>query len=167
MNHRNIISLLAISCASTLCAQAPDKSVKERLTREFEAIGTASEGRIPVMRGGKWGFCNFSGDIVVDPVFDEALPFSGGLAAVKEGKAWGYIDPDGFPEVSCKYEQVRPYSEGMAAVKRDGKWGFIDRDGFPKIRCQYDEVSDFNEGRAQVTLAGKKLTISPAGSQVD
>lgn len=166
MNQRKIISLLAVSCASVLSAQAPDKSVKEQLARQFEAVGTASEGRIPVMRAGKWGFCNFNGELVVEPAFDEALPFSGGLAAVKEGKAWGYIDPDGFPEVSCKYELVRPYHEGMAAVKRDGKWGYIDRDGFPKIRCQYDEVTDFSDGRAQVTLAGKKLTISTTGEQL-
>ncbi len=45
--------------------------------------------------GGKFGFLDTSGKLVIPPVYDEAAEFHGGLAqVVKEGE-WGYIDLDG------------------------------------------------------------------------
>lgn len=44
---------------------------------------------------GKWGFINKLGKVAIPHKFDEALPFSEGLAAVLNDGKWGYIDVKG------------------------------------------------------------------------
>jgi hypothetical protein len=47
--------------------------------------------------GGKFGYLDTAGKLVIPPVYEEASEFAGGLAqVVKEGE-WGYIDLDGNP----------------------------------------------------------------------
>ncbi len=45
--------------------------------------------------GGKWGYIDKHGNWVVEPSFDGAKPFEGGLARVKVGTKWGYINRSG------------------------------------------------------------------------
>ncbi|MEE8043841.1 MAG: WG repeat-containing protein [Thermodesulfobacteriota bacterium] len=46
--------------------------------------------------GNKWGFVNKKGEIVIEPQFENAVSFSGGLAIVELGGGkWGYIDKKG------------------------------------------------------------------------
>ena len=49
----------------------------------------------PVVRGGKWGYIDRKGFYVIEPRFDEAKEFDGGLARVKVGTKIGYIDKAG------------------------------------------------------------------------
>jgi WG containing repeat len=55
-----------------------------------------------VLQNGKYGFLDHRGNFVIqpqfiwiDPIFDNALPFSEGLAAVKLGGQWGFVDAAG------------------------------------------------------------------------
>jgi hypothetical protein len=45
--------------------------------------------------GGRWGFIDKSGKIVINPQFDEAMAFADGLARVKVGHKTGYINTAG------------------------------------------------------------------------
>jgi hypothetical protein len=45
--------------------------------------------------GGKWGYINTKGSMVINPKFDTAGPFSNGVAQVFVGDAMGYINPAG------------------------------------------------------------------------
>ena len=47
-----------------------------------EKIGYFSEGLIPVLNGGKWGYFNESGDVAIDFIYDWADNFSNGSAIV-------------------------------------------------------------------------------------
>lgn len=44
---------------------------------------------------GLWGFVDKNGETVIEPVFQNAKSFSGGLAAVYDGAAWGFINTSG------------------------------------------------------------------------
>ena len=58
-----------------------------------------SEGRAPVMVDEKWGYIDPSGAYIIEPQFDEALPFKDGAARVRinvgERQTYGYIDRAG------------------------------------------------------------------------
>jgi len=57
-----------------------------------------SEGLIPfayIKDQDHFGYLDKSGQIVIDCVYDEAGPFSGGIAKVKKGGLYGFIDRNG------------------------------------------------------------------------
>ena len=108
--------------------------------------------------GEKYGYLDEAGRVAVHPRFDDALPFSGGLAAVRvgnpdEGK-WGYIDPSGRFVIEPRFAGASFFSEGMAAVTVDdfffGKQGYINRRGQMVIEPQFDGAWPFVNGTAQV-----------------
>ena len=43
------------------------------------------------MVGGMWGYIDSEAGVVIEPSFEEARPFSGGLAEVKMKGKWGII----------------------------------------------------------------------------
>lgn len=103
----------------------------------------------------KYGFINKSGQFVIDPIFDNAFSFDGGIAAVEIGGKWGYIDKAGCVVVEPLYEEVSCcFSEGLAWVLRDNQYFFVDKNGNEVIgpieTSDYTEVGLFHEGLAYV-----------------
>jgi WG containing repeat len=133
-------------------------------SRQF---GFSPEGLALTNIGDKWGFIDKSGKVVMQ--FDEAGPFSEGLAAAKADGKFGYINAAGTFVIKPSYEQATPFSEGLAAVKIDGLYGFIDKSGRAVIPPKYSEVRSFSEGLAAVLIDRTKWNwafIDPTGKQV-
>ena len=77
----------------------------------------------------------------IAPQYEDAGPFSEGLAPVKKGGKWGYIDEDGKTVIPFQYDLAFPFSEGKAVVATLGtagdeyytyevyNLGFVDRGG--------------------------------------
>ena len=116
----------------------------------------------------KIGYINKKGDIVIAPQFEEAFPFSEGIAFVRE-KAGGFvsisdhelgyvkgkgylIDKMGKRLNNILFDEVEKFSEGMACVKINGKWGYIDTKDDLVINTQFDHASDFSIGLALVAI---------------
>ena len=99
------------------------------------------------MLSAKWGYVDKSGDYVIKAQFDEAGPFSDGLAPVKVrrrvtamadaerknyeryGHDWGYIDKTGQYVIEPRYKEAGPFSEGVAAVEPGTIVTYIDANG--------------------------------------
>jgi len=80
--------------------------------------------------GGKWGFINTNGVLVVPAVYDSVEEYSEGLAAVKSNHRWGYIDRQGKLVIRCKYEFTGQFYHGFSRVSEDFKNDYyIDRSG--------------------------------------
>jgi len=84
----------------------------------------------------KYGYRNKNWDIVIEAKYDDARPFSEGLAAVfykEDGSlgAWGYIDTTGKVVLPFKYGVGSSFSGGLAAVQENAsrKQGFINKNG--------------------------------------
>ena len=85
--------------------------------------------------GGKWGFIDKQGKMVIDPQFDAVRPFANGLAVVRIGDdktgKWGFIDPQGKFVINPQFDDAGSFSGGLAAVytgdRETGKWGYISR----------------------------------------
>src|SRR5258707_1057928 len=70
-------------------------------------------------KDGKVGFINPSGEFVVPPSFDDALPFSDGLAAVKTGDKWGFVDTDGRQVIPPHFKAAYYFQQGIGLVESD------------------------------------------------
>lgn len=86
----------------------------------------ADDGPVAVMLNGAWGFADISGEICIEPTYEDAVTFSCGLAAVKQDGLWGFIDRAGRTAIDFRFEGAGSFSDnGMAPVKVEGKWRFI------------------------------------------
>jgi hypothetical protein len=122
-----------------------------------------------------------TGTFAISPQFDDAAPFSEGLAFVivgdiKTGKV-GYIDTIGKMVIAPQFDsgvvppgeladryfknrtyvfRAKSFSEGLAAVRigdeSTGMCGYIDKTGAIVIPPQFNYAVDFKEGRAVIRI---------------
>lgn len=120
-----------------------------------------SECRAAVKTGGKWGFINTSGKMVIQPQFGDGFSdFSEGLASVKINQKEGYIDKTGKLVIEPQFYRSTRFSEGLAAIQIEegAKWGFIDRNG--KIVNPYLELLRKRYSKLPITGASFGLDTS-------
>jgi hypothetical protein len=87
-------------------------------------FGKISHRRLP------WGYIDTNGNVAIAPRFDDATPFSHGLAAVRDGDLWGYIDTRGRWVIPARYDDARAFGkQGTALVEQHGGVTLIDRSG--------------------------------------
>lgn len=136
------------------------------LKARFDDAKNFSEGMAPVRLGEKWGYIDKSGRVRITPQFDEAWPFSGGIARVRQGGLtglFGYIDTQGRYVVPPRFKYADDFAEGLAAVgdmeyvDEPGNLYYIDRRGRTVIPGPFALASHFFKGLAHVKLrrAGK------------
>ena len=156
----------------------------ELVSPQYDMVGIPADGMIPFMpyefqKERRYGYLNFSGEVVIPPSFKNAKRFSEGLAAVQVGRLWGYITVSGSFQIEPELEQIKSqrrandfdcepgyFVEGLAPVWCDGQYMFIDRNGTVKIRGDFENAWDFSEGRALVWRGGKAGFVSPEGTVV-
>ncbi|MDX9783605.1 MAG: WG repeat-containing protein, partial [Spirochaetia bacterium] len=99
-------------------------------------------------------YLNRNCDVVVEAgPWDDARPFSEGLAAVKDEKGWQFIDDTGLVAFDGVYVRALSFSQGLAAVRIGDRWGYIDRTGQIAIPAIYLDANSFmSQGIAQVKL---------------
>jgi hypothetical protein len=79
--------------------------------------------------GDKVGFVSASGEVKIKPQFDEALPFSDGMAAVEIGDHWGFIGTSGKVVIPPKFDGAYYFREGVGNVQVGDTTVFIDKTG--------------------------------------
>lgn len=82
-------------------------------------------------------FLNQSGDIVT-PSYNEARPFSGGLASVRSGDSYGFIDTEGNLAIPFQYEWAGGFVGDLGGVGKEGKYGFINKKGETVVNFVFD-----------------------------
>ncbi len=152
-----------------------------------------SKDLLVVVKGGRYGYIDHNGTVVIQPQFlwgsdfencfapvylcsrevwiDEsgnvsALPAANrdGLRAVRrEGKV-GFVDGSGKLAISPIYDDSLPFSDGAAAVKIHGHWGFIGADGHEIIPPIYVSTFYFREGVGIVESENGYLLIDKSGA---
>jgi hypothetical protein len=93
--------------------------------------GVFNEGLAPWPSGGKYGFIDRKGTLVVAAQFDLAGTFSDGVAWVRIGKNLGYVNKRGGLVIGPRdFLGVEDFHYGLALVRtQDGKYGYIDKAG--------------------------------------
>lgn len=121
----------------------------------FMAREECESGVIQFEVDGKWGFADiYTGEIVIEPLWDYAGPFYKGYAHVAlevqleinggnyieiRGGKHGYIDGSGRVVIPLEYDAAEdiPYRKYFMVAK-DGKWGLIDNLNQILIPLQWD-----------------------------
>lgn len=135
------------------------------INKPIEGLSRACKEKCGKEMGGKWGFIDEKGNIIVEPKYSCVMPFSEGLAAVTNGSMfegpYGFIDKTGTMVIQPKFSFVQHFSEGLAAVCEgkcdvqpfcEGNWGFIDKSGNYVIPPKYDTVGSFSNGSASFRI---------------
>jgi len=133
----------------------------------FSSFPTTSVGSPKLLKiGSKYGFINQTGQIVIEPRFENAYKFSEGLAGVKIGNKWGFIDSTGEMLIPPQFDETCEFSEGLAKVKMGIYWGYCDQKGKIIIEPNYKETWNFSQGLAAVKIGTRWGYINSLGKFV-
>lgn len=143
------------------------------------------EGLARIKVKGKWGFVDKTGKVVVNPIYEDALDFRDGLAAVskkdekKDEVLWGYIDKNGAVKINFQFVKDKEkmfcepgsFYEGLAFTSSDGKqWGCIDKEGKYQINPQFEgdfgNPYEFKNGVSVVSQGGSYGFIDKKGKYI-
>lgn len=110
------------------------------------------DGLVSVYNGEKCGYIDKTGKVAIPYAYDDATPFSEGLAAVEKDGKWFYINTEGKKvlDVSSSF----PFGDGLAVAVNGEKFYYIDKKGKTVIDNNYNSASTFINGYARV---GKKV----------
>lgn len=127
-----------------------------------------SEGLCGVLKDGKWGYIDPSGNLVIANQFESAAPFVESLARIHLGNQIGYIDKTGHYVINPQFYDAGDFHGGLAVVRGDGGWGVINKAGIYVIkpRFQSADPDGFSEGLAGVCIEGKCGYIDHSGKYV-
>ena len=106
----------------------------------FAAVQKGGSARSVI--GGKWGYVNSRGELVIPCKYDEAEWFCEGLAKVKKDGRELFINRNDEVAFYCKFDETRDFCRGLAAARDGEKWGFIDKNGEAMIPFKFDEVGE-------------------------
>jgi hypothetical protein len=84
---------------------------------------------LPRQFGGKYGYVDEGGRIVIAPRFDGADTFSEGLAVVLDSGRFGYVDARGTMAIPAVYRHARPFHGGLAVARLGDAWLLLNRAG--------------------------------------
>lgn len=121
---------------------------KKILPCEFEEIAIEYPERlIGLKKGGKYGFYDLKGDLVIPFYFDKVGSFRYGLATAELNGKWGFIDVKGNWVIRPEYDQAYDFNnEGHARVARGKRMGVINRAGGILIPFSYTFIYPQSEG---------------------
>ena len=112
-----------------------------------------SEGLAIAAKGGKFGYINTEGEVVIPFVFDKASSFHSSRALVSRGGTQGFIDETGKMVFECNGVEAGDFSNGLAFIR--------------EVTKDYGEFGMREYGRRYeytykpVTIDGKPFTNSP------
>ncbi|MFD0673550.1 WG repeat-containing protein [Cohnella sp. GCM10027633] len=89
-------------------------------------------GAIGIPAGGKWGYIDRTGAVVIKPQYQDIGSFSDGVAPAKLKDRWGIIDTSGKFVAKPIYRQIDPMDGGMFRVANDAdyeSYGIITQTG--------------------------------------
>jgi hypothetical protein len=116
--------------------------------------------------GAKFGYIDKTGEYVIKPIYDKAINFQEGLAAVTVDGKEGFINTKGEVVIPLIYKLALSFENGYAIVVMNDKYSFIDKSGNNPFNKQFDSLSEFSDGLARFEEGGKYGFIDINGNVV-
>jgi len=118
--------------------------------------------------GGKVGYIDVQGRVIIPPTWTSAGKFSDGLARIRseQGK-WGFIDTQGKIVIPPTFEQVLDFHDGKAGAKENNLWGLVDKTGKWVVSPTYQRIYSYSENSWNFRSDKKKMgLIDPSGKVI-
>ena len=95
-----------------------------------------------VKKGGKWGYIDGYGKVIIPLEYEEVGDFSEGLAAVRKDNKWGYINPKNEVVIPIEFtnREVSYFKNGVAKYYTDSGIGLINLKGEIIAEPKYDSI---------------------------
>ena len=109
-----------------------------------------------VKKGGKWGYIDGYGKVIIPLEYEEVGNFSEGLAAVRKDGKWGYINLKNEVVIPFEFTNrgVSSFKNGVAKYYTDGGIGLINLKGEIIAEPKYDSIEYVNGNIAIVSFNG-------------
>ena len=109
-----------------------------------------------VKKGGKWGYIDGYGKVIIPLEYEEVRNFSEGLAAVRKDGKWGYINPKNEIVIPIEFtnKEVGFFKNGGAEYYTDRGAGLINLKGEIIAEPKYDSIEYVNGNIAIVSFNG-------------
>jgi hypothetical protein len=159
-----------------------DRAGKTVVEPEYNQVGAFADGLAPVNLGarpndglasmffpshkvgGRWGYIDVRGKVVVPLTWDSATEFSDGLARVLRDGRVRYLDPTGKVVIDLGernragdfHEELAPVWEDRSLAGKDWRTEFIDKKG-SKAFAVDGYAEDFHDGLAVLIVARENL----------
>ncbi len=127
----------------------------------FAIINTISDFNSSI----KFGYLNKAGDVIIEPVYNEATSFYKGFAFVKKGNTYSRINKNGKDYSLHDYEKIENFTDGIAMVYKEKKYGFINSEGIEIVPCIYSDAIPFSEGLGSVKKGGFWFYVDKQGKR--
>jgi hypothetical protein len=139
-----------------------DTSGRRIMTPENDAVRRFSEGLAPIRSGGKWGFIDQEGRLIIGFRFDSVSDFEGGICRAEFGSSVVYIDRDGtelFRATNIEGAPVNDAENFVGSLVRvhiggrirrlphgppsweGGRWVYVDKAGKYVALCREDSTT--------------------------
>jgi len=121
--------------------------------------------------GGKWGYINTTGVVVIPLVYSGASDFNNGIAIIEDySKAdsiylYGIINSKGVQLTPAVYSGLNYEDNGCLTALKKGLWGFISKTGKEVIPCKYDGLV-YSKGFLIVTQNEKQGLLDNTGKEI-
>ena len=117
----------------------------------FTSCLYGEENLYPIKVNNNYGFINYYGELIIEPIYSKAGTFFDDIATVMLDDKWLLINKEErvISEVDADY--LSSFSDGLALIRRNGKMGYINTSGETVIDCTYYRAQPFSEGRAVVS----------------
>lgn len=168
-------ALFALCAFSLSEAAAQPADVLRRLNAKYDRVTQFDEGLAVVSENGRHGYVDTLGKVVVPLVYDDAVRFHNGRAAVAKGGAedrkWALIDRSGREITPFAWDHVGNVNDGVAvAWTREGaarSYALVDTLG-RVTPLEYAVCGDFSNGYAAagVGVLTVEKVVQPGMSRV-
>ena len=135
--------------------------IKGILTKDKEQVKITSKDYVAIFKDNKWGVIDSSGNIVIDPSYEEMIIIPNSKKDVflcvydvnyETGEYKTKALNSKNEEILTQYEQIEAitnkdlnnnicYEDNVLKVKKEGKYGLINLEGKELVTCQYDEIT--------------------------
>ncbi|MEK3794767.1 WG repeat-containing protein [Paenibacillus sp. FSL R7-0204] len=141
-----------------------DQSGNIILDPTYTRVDVFSEGFALVEIDSNFGFLNTKGEVTHPAVWNNALFFKNGLAAVSNSNnKWGCVNTNGDLVIPTKYSFLGACDDERICFQKGRKYGFLNMEGEIVIPPIFEEVDGFSEGYAAVQVNKKWGIIDTKG----
>lgn len=111
------------------------------ITLESQYVLDEFRNGVGTIRGnGKYGLIDITGNVILEPQWDEIRSFYEGIALAKKDDKTFVIDITGKVLFESQWDGIGDFHEGIAVISKDGKYGLIDSTGKIISEPQWDDL---------------------------